>query len=99
MTPHHAFMLVAFASEIALSPAVARAQEAHRHLGFFLRPDLGLGYLSSSESAGSTTVTISGFCGAAGLAIGGAVVEDLILSVHFFDAVVVEPNASITGGP
>src|SRR5215831_4817739 len=28
MTPHHAFMLVAFASEIALSPAVARAQEA-----------------------------------------------------------------------
>lgn len=71
---------------------------SHRHLGFYLRPDLGLGYLTSSEPAGTVSVTISGVAGLAGLAIGGAVVEDFVLAVHIFDAYASNPSVS-AGGP
>jgi hypothetical protein len=71
---------------------------SHRHLGFYLRPDLGLGYLTSSEPADTVSVTISGVAGLAGLAIGGAVVEDFILAVHIFDAYTPNPSVS-AGGP
>lgn len=71
---------------------------SHRHLGFYFRPDLGLGYLTSSEPAGTVSVTISGVAGLAGFAFGGAVVEDFILAVHIFDAYAPNPSVSV-GGP
>ncbi len=45
----------------------------HRHFGFFLRPDLGAGYMVTSEPTGTTSgdLTISGPAGVFGFAIGG----------------------------
>jgi hypothetical protein len=61
-----------------------------KHFGFYLRPDLGLGYMTSSESG----VTISGLSGLAGVAIGGAIRENSILAVHIIDAVAQNPTVS-----
>jgi hypothetical protein len=69
----------------------------NRHFGFFIRPDLGFGYLSSSESTGVGDVTISGVAGVAGLSIGGAVAENLIFGAHIFDAVTSNPTVSAGG--
>jgi hypothetical protein len=79
-------------------PPQARPRDQHRHVGFFLRADLGLGYLSSSESAGNETLTISGAAGFGGLAIGGALSENNILAVHIIDAVSTNPNVSSSAG-
>jgi hypothetical protein len=82
-----------------VTASVAVDSRRQRHLGFYIRPDVGVGYLSSSESVGSTTVTISGFSGVAGLAIGAAVSENLILAAHIIDAVSLNPSVSLDGGP
>lgn len=76
---------------------VLRQNTINRHFGFFIRPDLGFGYLSSSESTSSGDVTISGFAGVAGVSIGGAVAENVILSAHIYDAVSTNPSVSLGG--
>jgi hypothetical protein len=70
---------------------------ANRHVGFFLRPDLGFGFMSASEDSGGSTMTISGASALGGIAIGGAVSENLILAVHVFDGVAVNPDVSVSG--
>jgi len=69
----------------------------NRHFGFFIRPDLGLGYLTSSESTPLGDATISGVAGLAGVSIGGAVAENVILGAHLFDAVSSNPDVSLGG--
>jgi hypothetical protein len=64
-----------------------------RHFGFYIRPDLGFGYMAANQA----TTTYSGVAGLAGVAIGGAVSENEILAVHIFDAVVQNPNLSYGG--
>lgn len=73
---------------------------AHRHFGFFLRPDLGAGYMMTSEPTGTTSgdLNISGPAGVFGFAIGGAVAENVILAAHLYDGVVVNPNVSFSSG-
>jgi hypothetical protein len=64
-----------------------------KHFGFYIRPDLGFGYLTSTES----NITISGLSGLAGVAIGGAIRENSILAVHIIDAVAQNPTVSSGG--
>jgi hypothetical protein len=71
---------------------------ANRHVGFFLRPDLGFGFMSASEDSGGSTLTISGASALGGFAVGGAVSENLIFALHVFDGVAVNPNISVSGG-
>jgi hypothetical protein len=68
-----------------------------RHLGFFLRPDLGFGYVAMSASSGGTDVTISGLAGTFGFAVGGALAENSILALHLWDAVMSNPKVSSGG--
>jgi hypothetical protein len=72
----------------------------NRHFGFFIRPDLGLGYMSSSEATNTSLgdMTISGLAGVAGLSIGGAIAENVILSAHIYDAVSSNPTVSVASG-
>jgi hypothetical protein len=70
---------------------------ANRHVGFFLRPDLGVGFMSASEDSGGSTMTISGASALGGFAIGGAISENLIIAAHVFDSVAVNPNVSVSG--
>jgi hypothetical protein len=82
----------------AQSPAAfQRDFNTRRHVGLFIRPDLGFGYQSSSESAGGATATISGFSAIAAVSVGGAVSENLILAAHVFDAVAINPDVSVSG--
>ncbi len=54
---------------------------AFRHTGFFLRLDAGLGYMGSSTSIGDSA---HGGAGELGLAVGGAVAENVLLAAHFW---------------
>jgi len=64
-----------------------------RHFGFYIRPDLGFGYLTSTGPG----VTISGLAGLTGIAIGGAIRENSILAVHIIGAAVQNPGMSSGG--
>jgi hypothetical protein len=75
------------------SPRIGYDSRYQRHFGFYIRPDLGFGYMTSSESG----VTLSGFAGLAGVAIGGAIQENSILAVHIIDAVAQNPTVSAGG--
>jgi hypothetical protein len=84
-------------SDPALASRPPSDTTIHRHFGFYIRPDLGLGYLSASEDgANGTSFTLSGLTGLGGLAIGGAIAENNILAVHIIDAVVTSPSISLT---
>lgn len=50
---------------------------AHRHLGFALRLDAGLGYAGATSAS---DITSDGVAGSFGLLVGGAVAENLILA-------------------
>jgi len=67
---------------------------AHRHLGFLLRADLGIGYMASGE----TDFTISGAAGAFAIQLGYAVWEDNIFGVSVYDAVAINPSVSTSSG-
>ena len=84
----------------APSPApapVAVVSTAHRHLGFFLRMDLGLGYLDSSASQGGIDYSISGFAVGVGIAVGGAVAENVILAGDLWGIAAVSPSMNVNG--
>ncbi len=72
----------------------------NRHLGFFLRPDLGVGFMTTSEPTGTSSgdLTVSGPAGVFGFVIGGAVAENIILGAHIYDGVVVNPTVSLSSG-
>ncbi len=88
------------ASSMAEPVAPPGDATVHRHFGFFLRPDLGVGYMTTSEPTGTPSgdVTISGAAGVFGFAIGGAVAENVILAAHLYDGVVVNPKVSLSSG-
>jgi Bacterial SH3 domain len=72
---------------------------AFRHVGLFLRFDAGFGYMGSSTSASSTSLNFDsahGGAGELGLAVGGAVAENVLLAAHFWGTGVVSPT--ITSG-
>ena len=80
--------------------APPRDPTLHRHFGFFLRPDLGVGYMATSEPTGTALgdMTVSGLAGVFGFAIGGAIQENVILAAHVYDGVIVNPTVSLSSG-
>jgi hypothetical protein len=64
-----------------------------RHLGFYIRPDLGFGYMDSNENG----VSVHGLAGMAGVAVGGALQENSILAGHFFSSTIQNPTVSSGG--
>jgi hypothetical protein len=86
------------------APALAQAGSAnldstiHRHLGFFVQMDIGPAYLGTSASSGSFDRKMSGGAGEFGVAIGGAVVEDLILAGHLWGFSAPSPTVKDHGG-
>jgi len=81
----------------ASSPMAQLDATRHRHLGFFIRPDLGVGYLSTKASQGGVDATVLGAAGTFGLAAGGALAENSILAFHIWDVVVSEPTFKSNG--
>lgn len=84
--------MIAVLAVLASSPVLAQSTE-HRHLGFFLRLNGGLGYLDGSASG----LDVSGASGVFGLSIGGALAENLVLSGSVWDSSAVNPTASYQG--
>lgn len=80
---------------------VARAG-VHAHDGFFLRLDLGGGYMESNATVtvGGVPVDgkLSGPAGSFGVAIGGEVSQNLILAGHLYSKAISDPKASANGG-
>ncbi len=87
--------LVAFAQGSA--PAPVAESTVHRHLGFFLHLDTGVGYLSSSPSQPSGAPSLSGAALPLSIIIGGAVGEDWILGGDLWGAAGPSPGTSTWG--
>lgn len=68
-----------------------------RHLGGFIRPDLGFGYVAMRTSQNGTDASITGFAGTFGMAVGRALSENSILAFHLWDAVLSHPSVSMGG--
>jgi len=79
------------------SSATQIHETRHRHLGGFIRPDLGFGYLNTNASQGGINASVSGFAGTFGFAAGSALSENSILAFHFWDVVVKDPSVSVGG--
>lgn len=79
-------------SNTAMAPYAQ--QQSHRHVGGFLRPDLGVGYIAMRTS---DDATLSGIAGTLGFAAGAAVSENSILALHVWSAVVKDPSLSMAG--
>ena len=70
---------------------------AHRHLGFYLHLDLGLGGLASSASTPLGDAKLSGTGGSFSIAAGGAVSENFILAGHVWGHSVSDPRVELGG--
>jgi hypothetical protein len=77
------------------TPSADAASRYRRHLGGFVRPDLGLGYATMGASQNGTDATISGLAATFGFAAGGALSENNILAFHFWDVVVTNPDVTV----
>jgi hypothetical protein len=77
--------------------AEAAAESERRHHGLFLRPDLGVGYLTASASDPTAAVTLSGAAGSFGFSLGGTIAEGLILAGHVWDWNAVNPSVTVNG--
>ena len=94
---------LAVSSTLVATPAYAQAAApqppanptAHRHLGFALRLDGGIGYLGTSDSM--LDMSIEGVSGSFGFVIGGAVTENFIIGADLWDIVAFSPTFSQGG--
>jgi len=80
---------------VPAGPITALPDTRHRHLGGYIRPDLGFGYFTTGASSNGTDASLHGFAGTFGIAAGGAVSENTILAIHVWDTVVNDPDVSV----
>lgn len=92
-------LLLAPASVHAQAPQPTPPVEStvHRHLGFFLRLDGGIGYLGSSTSLAGTSASMSGVAIPFGIVIGGAVTENFIIAGDLWGISAVTPKFTLGG--
>ncbi len=87
------------AAVLCTLPAPARAGDpapdvdltAHRHLGFFLRLDAGVGFLGTSAYVNGVPASVSGVSIPFGLTVGATVVENLVVAGEAFYALAPTP--------
>jgi hypothetical protein len=78
--------------------ATAWAQDgAQQHEGFFIRPELGIGYVNSSASQRGSDVAVYGGASDFSLAVGGALKENLILAGHLYTTAASDPDMELNG--
>jgi hypothetical protein len=75
----------------------AWADGVHKHDGFFLQMDLGLGGMGSEASQSGFDLKLSGTGVDFKLAIGGAPVENFILAGELWGVSVASPSATVNG--
>lgn len=94
------------AAVLALLPVAAGAQDpaetphdpgAHRHLGFFLRLDGGIGFLGTSAYVNDVAASVSGVSIPFGAVAGWAVAENLVVAGDFFFTLAPTPVFSYGG--
>ena len=84
----------ASAQEQGAAVAVVPREQIHRHVGGFLRPDLGVGYIAMRTS---DDAALNGIAGTLGFAAGVAIAPDSILALHVWSAAVKDPSLSMAG--
>ena len=70
----------------------------HSHDGFFMRLDVGFGFMSASESFGGYTDTYSGSGVTYGAAFGGVVAPNLIIYGEVLGTTVFDPTYGVNDG-
>ncbi len=90
-------VMVCIAAVCALFSGTANAEGEHMHDGFFLRVAPGLGVMSISESFDGNKYEYSGGSGHFNVAIGGAVVENVIVHFDLSATSMSEPKLKVNG--
>jgi hypothetical protein len=85
----------AFALTLLVAPAAWAAP--HVHDGFYLEPQLGFGYMTTTAEAGGIEVKYSGMTVATGLLIGGSPMEGLAIGGGFITDQSTGPSVSVNG--
>jgi hypothetical protein len=90
-------LVVTVAAALAASSAQA---QVHSHEGLFVRLDAGIGYKAMNEPTGTSAgdLKIDGAAGTFGVAVGGAVAENLILAGHLYASSASNPSVSLSNG-
>jgi hypothetical protein len=83
-----------------LPPRPDEAQAAdptgQRHLGLYIRPDVGFGYMSMSASGGGPS--IGRVAATLGIAVGSAVSENNLIAFHIWSSAIGNPSGSASPG-
>lgn len=77
------------------APQVAGSSSARRHVGFFLRPEVGSGRLDSGDDPDGQEDGVVGYGGSLGLAAGGAVFENLLVGGQAWGVYAPSPTVRI----
>ena len=67
------------------------------HKGFYIRGTLGLGYGGGGETYAGTEVTVDGWGIVLSAAVGGAIIENLILNADLMINYIFKPTVSLNG--
>jgi hypothetical protein len=76
--------------------AVGQPRPPAHHNGFFFRPDLGIGYLTTGASVPGQSFTISAGAVGLGLAFGGAIDHHNILAFHIWDLAAAKTTVGVS---
>lgn len=90
-------VMVCIVAVSALLCSTANAEGEHMHDGFFFRMAPGLGVMSSSESVSGNKYEFSGVSGHFNFAIGGAIVENLIVHLDLSATSMSDPKLKVNG--
>jgi hypothetical protein len=77
------------------SPEVGSKSTAKRHVGFFLRPELGYGRLDSGDDANGQENSVEGHGASVGVAVGGAVFENFIIGGQVWGLLAPSPTVTL----
>ncbi len=94
MRPRHVLLCALMVSVPAFAQETQPPAGFHEHDGFFLSLSMGPAYASVDNTAGSTTLTYSGFGASFDFRIGGAIGQNLILTGDLMGWSLFEPEVS-----
>lgn len=92
--------LTGTALDLSTQAVTQVAATVHRHVGFFVRPDIGVGAVTTSESTGTSAgdMTVSGSAGLLGVVVGEAIKENIMLGAHIYGLFALKPKAALSSG-
>lgn len=96
--PHpRVFFSLCLALAVFAAPSLARADEAQEHTGFYIRGELGAGWLHASATVPGASLGVGGFAGGFSITAGAAVVPNLVIAGDLYSFSAAAPKITVNG--